>query len=280
MTGIMVGPPMPEHARSGHLPGGAFAAAIAGALALCVFHAGAQAVDQPDAQPAFEVASAKLHVQGSGGGRNDPGRFILGGYGITGLVMWAYGLQRQQVVGPAWMDSVLLDINAKMPEGSNKAQIPRMLQTLLAERLKLAVHRESRTMSVYELMVGRDGPRMKEVDPSKFVDAILWSPVRSGFSGELTMGNLAKLLSEQLDRLVLDSTGLKAIYDVTLHWTPDEASALPGPNEPGPQPLPVTTGPSNIFPAIQRDLGLKLEARREPVEVLVVDHVERVPTEN
>jgi uncharacterized protein (TIGR03435 family) len=177
MKGAMVFRATLEHARSGYLPGGAFAAAIT----LCVFHAGAQTIDQADARPAFEVASVKPYVRGSGGGRSDPGRFVLGGYSITGLLMWAYGLQRQQVVGPEWMDSVFLDINAKMPQGSTKAQIPRMLQTLLADRLKLAAHRESRTMSLYELMVGKDGPKMKEVDPSKFVDAIIWSPVHYGF---------------------------------------------------------------------------------------------------
>ena len=134
MKRIMLVPATPNHARTAHLPGRAFSAALSGALALCVFRAGAQQA----CEPAFEVASVKLHVRGSGGGRSDPGRFILGGYSIAGLIAWAYGLQRPQFVGPEWIGTVLLDIDAKMPEGSTKDQIPRMLQTLLADRLKLS----------------------------------------------------------------------------------------------------------------------------------------------
>ena len=234
-----------------------------------------QTAPQP---PAFEVASVKLHVSGSGGGRSDPGRFV-GTFTIAFLIMRAYGpLAGQQLVGPEWIRTAFLDVNAKMPEGAAKEQIPRMLQTLLADRLKLAVHQESRIMPVYELTVGKAGPKMKEVDPSKFIDQTLRWP-RSGLRGHLTMPGLAYLLSGETDRYVLDSTGLTAIYDVDFHWTPDEASALPGAAEP-PQPLPVMSDWPNLFLAIQQQLGLKLESRRTPVKVVVVDHVERVPTAN
>ena len=194
--------------------------------------------------------------------------------------MMAYGpLADQQLVGPEWIDTAFLDVNAKMPEGAAKEQIPRMLQTLLADRLKLTVHQESRTMPVYKLIVGKAGPKMKEVNPSKFINEIVLSPLSRGFRGHLTMPILAHLLSQSLDRYVLDSTGLKAIYEVDLQWTPDEASALPGAGEP-PQPLSLTSDRPNLFLAIQQQLGLKLDSGRAPVEVVVVDHVERVPTAN
>jgi uncharacterized protein (TIGR03435 family) len=163
-----------------------------------------------------------------------------------------------------------------MPEGATKEQIPRMLQTLLADRLKLAVHQESRIMAVYELTVGKTGPKMREVDPSEFSDQILRFPLNRGFRGHLTMPLLAYLLSDSLDRYVLDSTSLKATYDVDVRWTPGEANTLAGTGE----PLPVASEPSGLFRAIQEQLGLKLESRRAPVKVVIVDHVERVPTAN
>jgi uncharacterized protein (TIGR03435 family) len=268
------------------LPGRAFAAVIVGMLALGVVHAGAQVAGQSDAQPAFEVASVKLAVWGSGPATSDPGMLVLRYWSISMLLMRAYGLQRQRIIAPDWLDSVALDIYAKMPKDSSKEQIPRMLQTLLAERMKLAVHRESRTLPVYELVIGKDGPKMKEVPRSKFIDQILVNNVGPGprfLRAHLTMPRLADLLSQRLDRCVLDSTGLQAIYDVDLSWAPDQAGALPDAGEPGaaPSPVPpvVATGP-DLFAAIQRSLGLKLEARRMPVEVLVVDHVERVPAAN
>jgi uncharacterized protein (TIGR03435 family) len=168
----MAGLSRSEHISQRQLPGCAFAAAIVGTLASGVVHAGAQAAGQSDAQPAFEVASVKLAVWGSGHGASDPGTLVLTYESIADLLMRAYGVQRHRIIGPAWLDSVVLDIYAKMPKDSTKEQIPRMLQTLLAERLKLAVHRESRPIPVYELVVGKDGPRMKEVDPSKFLNQV------------------------------------------------------------------------------------------------------------
>lgn len=212
----MAGPSRSEHLGKAPLLGCAFAAAIVGTLAFGTVHAGAQGTGQSGAQPAFEVASVKLHVAGSGRGRSDPGRFV-GTFTPTVLIMMAYGLQTgQQLVRPAWADALFLDINAKMPEGATKEQIPRMLQSLLADRLRLTVHQESRIMTVYQLTVGKAGPKMKEVDPSKFTDQTLVSP--RFLRGHFTMSKLAYLLTETLDRRVLDSTGLKAIYDVDLEW--------------------------------------------------------------
>jgi uncharacterized protein (TIGR03435 family) len=274
---IMAGLPRSEPLWKAPLLGCAFAAAIVGTLTLGAFRAGAQDTGQSVAKPAFEVASVKLHVTGSGGGRSDPGRFA-GTFSVAFLITMAYGLQaHQQLVGPEWIDTAFLDVNAKMPEGATKEQTPRMLQILLADRLRLTVHQESRIMPVYMLTVGKAGPKMNEVDPSKSVDQILRWP--RGLRGHLTMPILAYLLSESLDRYVLDSTGLKAIYDVDLQWTPDEASVLPGAGE-APEPFPLTSDRPNLFLAIQQQLGLKLESGRAPVKVVVVDQVERVPTAN
>jgi uncharacterized protein (TIGR03435 family) len=267
---MMAGLPSSEPLSRTTLLGCALAAAIAGSLL------GAQDAGQSSAPPAFEVASVKLHVSGSGGIPNAPGRFA-GTFTVEGLIMRAHGLRTgQQLIGPEWIRALSLDVQAKMPDGATKEQIPSMLRILLADRLNLAVHQESRIMPVYELTVGKAGPKMKEVDPSRFSDQILRFGPNRGFRGHLTMSRLADLLSDTLGRYVLDSTGLKAIYDVEARVTPGEANTLTAAGE----PLPTAAEPSGLFAAIQEQLGLKLESRRAPVEVVIVDHVERAPTAN
>jgi Protein of unknown function (DUF3738) len=126
----MVGLSRSEDLCKGPLLACAFVAAVVATLTCGAFHAGAQDAGQSGAQPAFEVASVKLHVAGSSGGSSDPGRFV-GTFSITVLISMAYGLHSdQQLVEPKWADTLFLDIDAKMPEGAAKEQIPRMLQTL------------------------------------------------------------------------------------------------------------------------------------------------------
>jgi uncharacterized protein (TIGR03435 family) len=255
-------------------------AAIAGAIAFGAFHAVAQESGQPGAGPAFEVASVKLHVAGSGIGPQTPGTYVRRAASIRGLIIAAYALKAGRlVVGPDWIDGIYLDIDGKLPAGTTKEQVPRMLQALLADRLGLRVHRESRIIPVYELTIGKAGPKMKEIDPSKFLDQILRSPVSRGFRGHVTMPRLAAILSDDLDQYIMDSTGLTGIYDIDLKWSADEATATP-PAEQSPQSIPAPSEWPHLFLAVQEQLGLKLEPRRAPVDVLVVDHVERVPTAN
>ena len=265
----MAGLPRPEHRLKALLRSWARAAGTAAALTFCAFTAGAQ--------PAFEVASVKLHVPGSGGGISTPGKFV-GTFSITALIWRAYGVETsQQLIRPQWADTLFLDVNAKMPEGTSQEQIPGMLQVLLAERLRLRVHEESRILPVYQLLVGKAGSKMKEVAPSKFVDEILRSP--RFLRGHFTMPRLALLLTQTLDRRVLDSTGLKGIYDVDLQWTPLEASAPAGTGQ-SREPEPPANDQASLFHAIQQQLGLKLESGRSPAKIVVVDHVERAPTAN
>lgn len=266
-----------QHPGKAHLPGGALAAAMAVAFTFGASPAAAQDPGRPPAAPAFEVASVRLHAPGSGGGRSDPGRFV-GTFSITVLTMMAYGLETgHQLIRPEWTDALFLDINAKMPAGSGKEQVPGMLQTLLANRLRLTVHQESRILPVYTLKVGKGGPKMREVDPSRFLDEILRSP--RFLRGHFTMSRLAYLLTETLDRRVVDATGLNAIYDVDLQWTPNEAGASSDTGD-VPRPIPPPGEHPGLFQAIQQQLGLKLESGRAPAKVVVIDHVERVPTAN
>ena len=165
-----------------------------------------------------------------------------------------------------------------------KDQIPAMLQALLAERFKLAAHKEDRPHSGYALVVDKGGPKVKQDDPAtNFMGAghaghMLFGVAGHGkLKGVMTMATLASKLSRQGYGPVQDHTGLAGKYDVDLEWTPDKA--LP----PGGGDLSADTPAAaepDLFTALRRSLGLKLERRQMSVQFLVVDHIERIPTEN
>jgi uncharacterized protein (TIGR03435 family) len=261
----------------------------------------------PNVRAQFEVASIKphpgidnlVHIQPSPGGR-----LVVENLSLRQLVQNAYGVQSFQISGgPGWTNSDLYDIEAKA-EGSpsGKQMTGPMLQTLLEDRFKLRLHRETRLLPVYELKVEKGGmklPRSKEGGCVPFsMDSPALPPMRvrgerrtnfCGFLGfgmegtdrklemaGVSMAELTTSLSRgELRRTVIDKTGLVGTFDVNLHWTIDVVQANPGTSgEPSPSPAVNLTGPS-IFAAIQEQLGLKLEAAKGPVEVLVVDHIER-----
>jgi uncharacterized protein (TIGR03435 family) len=225
-----------------------------------------------------------------------PGTVILRGDPLKVVLMEAFNVKGYQIVGPSWLDEDCFEIVAKMPEGATNDQIPAMLQALLAERFKLAAHKEDRPRPVYALVVDKGGPKFKEANLNfrrlgvrSGLVMFRAAPDAQGFKGALTMATVAHFLSGSLDRPVQDFTGLKGTYDIDLAWMPDPGidrspsaasftavtaalgdtrSDLPG--------APTAT----LFTAIRDSLGLKLESRSEPVEMLLIDHVERVPTGN
>jgi uncharacterized protein (TIGR03435 family) len=225
--------------------------------------------------PVFEVASVK-QVQPPPPGRGvsssmrmDPGRFICTNVTLKKLIFNAYGVKDYEVTGPDWLNTELYDIAASVPTDTAGDDVLLMMQSLLAERFKLALHRERKEMPVFALIVGKTGPKLKQVE---------FGPSRTSASpGKLTatnvpMRNLAEFLSRQLDRPVLDLTGLKGFYDFTLEWAPEAKASAPGDaaGEIG----------ASLFTAVQEQLGLKLEGRKAPIEILVVDRAEKVPTGN
>ncbi len=247
----------------------------------------------PSGTPAFEVASVKVsapitdgRVMVSMGG--DPGRINYTGLPLRMLIARAYNVKDYQVTGLDAFAGDRYDIVATIPPDTPRDQVPLMLQNLLAERFKLKLHREQKEMPVYGLVVGKGGVKMKEVEPAPGGNR----QVRIGM-GKLdlpkaTFANLADVLSRMLDRPVLDMSENKASYDIALEFTPDESTRggmmgmrMAGPGGgPGPAPDRPEGSAPNIFTAIQEQLGLKLESRKAPVEILVVDHAEKVPTEN
>jgi uncharacterized protein (TIGR03435 family) len=264
------------------------------------------------ATPSFEVASIKPNRSGDMriAIRFQPGRFIANGISVKQLVGLAYDVRDFQVTGgPGWISSDRFDIDAKEPDGfseelqklppdQRRGKMGLLIQSLLADRFKLRISHASKELPVYALVVAKNGPKIHEAKPGDtYPNGIKRPDGRPvGSAGMMRMGPgeltgqgvpitfLVQQLSQQLGRNVLDQTGLKGIYDLNLKWTPDPGSAamMQGPPGAGPgpdnAPPPDTSGPS-IFTAVQEQLGLKLESTKGPVDILVIDKVEK-PSEN
>lgn len=290
-------------------------------LAACAF-----AQTPPASAPlSFEAASIKPSAPMIGGRMmvrmsSDPGRLNYSGVSLRDLIRNAYHLKDYQVSGPDWINTERFDVVAKLPEGAKESDIPAMMQTLLAERFKLTVHRETKELPAYALMVAKGGVKMKEFveapdssadgpnagggfdgPPRMKVGADGMPKLPAGRGGMMMMGfgrlqgqgltvtALTDMLSRQLDRPVLDETGLTAKYDISLNWTPEPGEGpagmkmmMMGRGEGGgdahPE-MPPVSGPPLLI-ALQQQLGLRLEPKKLPLEMVVVDHVEKVPSEN
>jgi uncharacterized protein (TIGR03435 family) len=218
--------------------------------------------------PAFEAASIKLNTSGSGSGgsKGSKGQVVFTNVPLRRLIQRAYSIQDFELVGPDWMANVRFDIAAKYPADSTAEQRPLMLQTLLAQRFHLTIHRETKEMPAYALVVAKNGPKL---EASK-EDGNSTTTNRGRFEDTaVSMAGLAKQLAEQLEHPVVDKTGLTGVYTLKLEWTPDDQPA-------GSEPA---LGPS-ISTALQDQLGLKLQTQKLPVEILVVDRVDRTPVDN
>jgi uncharacterized protein (TIGR03435 family) len=233
----------------------------------------AAAMSAQSQQPAFEVASIKPTHFGVriSSVRMTPGQVLMENVSLRKCIALAYNVSEDQdyaIAGPDWLRSEVYDIIAKFPPETPPEQVRMMLQELLADRFKLKLHHEFKEVPVYALVVGKNGAKLQESAPG----------TQGGFSmgpGHL-MGRAAPITaladrlsnaSFQLGRPVQDRTGLTGVYEFTLDWAPDSA------------PEADASGPS-LFTAVQEQLGLKLEAQRGSAEVLVVDSMERKPTEN
>jgi uncharacterized protein (TIGR03435 family) len=205
-------------------------------------------------------------------------------------MMEAFKVKVEQIEGPSWLETECIDVSAKIPQGAPSDQVPAMLQTLLAERFKLAEHKEDRTRSGYALVVDKGGPKFKDDDPKagfmRTPDgrqvAYIGRFGRGGMKGVITMASLASSLSREGYGPVEDATGLTGKYDIDVSWVRDAASA---PNDPtAPAPAPGADSPAsedrNLFAALRDSLGLRLERRSVQVQFVVIDHIERIPTEN
>jgi uncharacterized protein (TIGR03435 family) len=206
------------------------------------------------------------------------------------IVSVAYGVERFQISGgPSWLPSERFDIEAKMDAAAADAleklskdqrvlAQQQMLQALLADRFKLTAHRETKELTIYTLDIAKGGPKLQEAKSGDTYPKMQGSVL----SGEVTaqavpIAKLSRDLTQMLGHPVLDKTELKGVYDFKLQFTPDERLQPPSglaPNERLPIPPADSDAPS-LFDALREQLGLKLESGKGPVEVIVIDHVER-----
>jgi uncharacterized protein (TIGR03435 family) len=304
---------------------------IAATVALQTEPAG-QAVVAP---PSFEVASVKPAAPTSlpdfwygmtgGPGTSNPGQFTCTHISLRPLLLMGYDLRSYQLAGPPSIDGDKYDVVAKIPPGATKEQVNRMLQNLLVERFGLAVHRETRDLPIYEMVVAKGGLKLREPEkppngePAPVLPERTAGGAPASIKGSLgkdgspelppgmraifltSMGGSARILARMqtvdallrsletyIGRPVVDKTGVTGTYDFNLSFAPDPAKmvyvglpAAPEPPSGQAGPLDAVSDPvPTLLVALESQLGLKLEPKRGPVDILVVDHVNRTPTEN
>jgi len=222
------------------------------------------------AQTTFEVASVRLTPPGSTGNTylSPPGSASFTATNVTldVLIEIAYGVDENQISkAPVWLGSQHYDVSVKPegPGGLSYAQMKQPLQQLLEQRFGLTAHREKKDVDGYVLVIAKDGPKLTHsTEDSGHNKFILPSGIRFDHT---VIATFAAALARPTGRPVIDKTGLTGDFDIDLKYAPEKAvdSSLP-----------------SIFTALQEQLGLKLESTKVPFEVLVIDHVNRVPTEN
>jgi len=262
----------------------------------------------------FEVASIKpatplgplgMRADRRGGpGTNDPGLYTCQNCPVEWVVSEAYDLQPWEYAGPDWLQHVRFDFAAKVPAGTTKEAFRTMLQNLLADRFRLAVHREKKEMAVYELTVARNGPKFRESAPRNAPDGNDGSNLRLDKDGFPILGRgttmavvsgharirsddqpiawFARMLSGQLQSPVTDGTKLQGKYDFIVSWSiaADGASGGSGGDSGAGSLRPADLYREALIGAVQSQLGLKIEKKKGQAEVLVIDHIDKSPIGN
>jgi uncharacterized protein (TIGR03435 family) len=265
------------------------------------------AFGQPTRALTFEVASVKpsppqreglyFGPARGGPGSSDPGQITWEYARLIDMLMTAYDAKSYQVRGPVWISTERYNVIAKVPEGSTREQVNAMWQNLLAERFGVVLHHESKEFQVEELVIAKGGCKLKDttVDdpnaegpPKLDKNRALNGP---GFVTMITMGSngptahtvakaqplskLTVLLGNQLNRPVLDKTGLTGKYDFSIEFAPNlPPGQLPPPTDNAGEPGPT------LADALERQLGLRLVASRAMLDIVVIDKAEKVPTAN
>jgi len=278
------------------------------AVAVAILNAPPMRAQSATTRPAFEVASIKRNTSGTAGESihiQRGGRFDVQNMPVRYIIWNAYKLSDYQISGgPAWINSERYDIFAKSDSDSSPDELLLMLRTLLEDRFSLKIHRETQQGPVYAMTVAKSGPRMEHAEgtcvprdpnhppsqtpPGQKASNYCGNMRRSSrtldgrgipvgpVAGVTPLGTLSGQLSSILDRTVIDKTALTGISNFHLEWTPIPAAAPPDGSATSTSN--DADGPS-IFTALQEQLGLRLESAKGPVDMLVIDHVER-PSEN
>jgi len=244
----------------------------------------AQEFEAASIKPSAPIAMGRVMV---GVEMMPGGRISMGGVTVSLLIQQAFQVREFQVVGgPDWVRSEGYDIVAKPEGAATPEQVRIMLQTLLKDRFKLQFHKETKELPTYALVVAKGGPKLKVSE--EIGDGEGRGSGRGGGRGRfmverghfeangLPVSALANQLAQSLGRSVIDKTELHGEYDFELDWTPDQnqQGVMRVPGGDAPPPAPDSQGVS-IFTAVQEQLGLKLEASKGPVEIIVVDGAEK-----
>jgi uncharacterized protein (TIGR03435 family) len=238
----------------------------------------------------FDVASIRPAEQGirrsfSGGpGTADPTRYTAISAALSDILVDAYGVGIDQISAPAWMDTARFNINANIPKGATREQFREMLQNLLEERFRLTAHHEKKNFMVYEMTIAKSGLKMKPsaedpnaAPPEYGLDGIIVLR-RSSKDGlvtvdmpQMTLPDVVRAL-KRLGVRVVDKTGLTGRYNFDLIYEPPGSRSL---NE-----IQANPAPPDFLSAIEKQLGLHLQKVSAPLDFVVVDHADKVPTQN
>jgi uncharacterized protein (TIGR03435 family) len=245
----------------------------------------AQSADTP--APAFDVASVKPGQPGGRGGGMErrvlqniqvsPGTVTARNASLRSCIRWAWHVSEFQVSGPDWLDSERFEITGKAAGPSTEAELRLMMQALLQERFKLTLHRQTKELSAYVLTIGKNGLKVQEsktegessidVNQRQFSVSVQRTPVSA----------MVEMLSNVLRAPVVDQTGLTGRYDITLNVAKYVGDMMA-------QGKSIESTPVDpqalISMILQDEFGLKLDAKKMPLDVLVIDHIEKAPVEN
>jgi uncharacterized protein (TIGR03435 family) len=260
----------------------------------------------------YDVASIKQSPPPTGGGmmvgmRDTPDGLVATNVPLLFLVQFAYGIDRPQISGaPSWLSSDRYDVDAKMDSSTvdalekltldeRKIARRKMLQALLADRMKLVVHRDSKEVPIFSLVIAKSGPKLQESRPTSAPANGTAGPAGGTRSGQgMSMGSeegmtvatfrespisyVADWLQLQLRTPVYDKTGLTGVYEFKLKWMPERnRSAVPLGDDPNGQRAVASSDPAGptLLDALQDQLGLKLESGKGPVDIIVIDLIEK-----
>jgi uncharacterized protein (TIGR03435 family) len=249
------------------------------ALASFAAEIGAFGWQEAVAAPSFGAASVKFAgTSGASGMRIEVGTLIWPNATLQRMIQAAYQVQAYQVSGgPAWLNEDRYSINAKADTPANRSQLMTMLRTLLADRFKLSLHRETGEILAYALVIGKNGPKFRS---AKEGAAASTAPIPDTIHFK-DVASFAGFLSQRSDRPVVDETKLAGVFDITLDMRGCEPAASADAAQNG-SPAPASGNPTAaqlfddcVTAAAQEQTGLKLESRKERVEVLVIDHAEK-----
>jgi uncharacterized protein (TIGR03435 family) len=270
-------------------------------------HAQSQPSPTPTPKPEYEIVSIKPTDPNNRVGRSGllytPDGFTAKNVGGWALLRAAYEVENYQISGaPKWFDTEHFDIEAKMTPaladeiqklGLQKSQPLRqqMMQALLADRFNLTAHRETKDVPIYSLVIARSGSKLQEPKPGETYDHGIKSPEGqpykdaiffSGRAGTITMSaqaasmtSLAGVLSGQLNRPVVDKTGLAGFYDFSFPFAPEEVQSAAVPSSGVPAPAAPESNLPTLMVAIEEHLGLKLESGKGPAPIIVIDRIEK-----